>query len=118
MTPRIRTDAAQKSNEVKQLLAFLLAANVLAPSGILQSPAAFERKNVTVLGIVEAVSVRSIPGGFVTQFALCDSRCLNVIEFKKPNFAIGQSLTVAGTFHTIFSSGIIQARNVIIVSQP
>ncbi|HTU69026.1 MAG TPA: sulfite exporter TauE/SafE family protein [Candidatus Baltobacteraceae bacterium] len=94
------------------------AATLFAPSGILAAPAKYERKNVTVIGIVEDVTVRAIPGGVVSQFALCDSRCINVVEFTRPSFAPGQSLTVAGTFHTIFSNGIIQARNVIIVSNP
>ena len=46
--------------------------------------------------------MRAIPGGVITQFALCDSRCINVVEFSKPSFDVGQSLTVAGTFHQIF----------------
>jgi hypothetical protein len=101
-----------------QLLALLLAANVLAPSGILAAPAQFERKSVTVLGIVRGIAVRPIPGGAVTQFSLCDSRCINVIEFSRPAFTLGQSLTISGTFYTIFSNSIIQARNVVVVSSP
>ncbi len=101
---------------MKQVLAVLLAANVLAPSGILASPASYERKNVTVLGIVQGIAMRAIPGGVITQFALCDSRCINVVEFSKPNFYVGQSLTVAGVFHQIFSNGIIQARNAVVVT--
>ncbi len=103
---------------MKPLLAVILAASVLAPSGILASPAMYERKQVTVLGIVEGIVVRPISGGYVTQFALCDSRCINVVEFSKPSFALGQSLTVAGTFHTVFSNGLVQARNVVVVTEP
>jgi hypothetical protein len=103
---------------MKQLLAILLAANVLAPSGILAAPNKFERQNVTVLGIVQGISARQIPGGWITQLALCDSRCINVVEFAKPTFQVGQSLTVAGTFHVIFSNGPIQARNCVVVGQP
>jgi len=103
---------------MRQVLALLLAANVLAPSGILQQPAKYERKSVTVIGLVSAIAVRAIPGGYITQFALCDSRCINVVEFTKPSFVTGQSLTVAGTFHTIFSNGLIQARNVVVVTEP
>lgn len=111
-------DALTESGGMKPLLALLLAANVLAPSGILGRPQAFERQKVTVLGIVGAVAVRPINGGAISQFSLCDSRCINVIEFSEPHFRIGQSLTVSGTFHTIFSNGIIQARNVVIVGEP
>ncbi len=100
------------------LLAVLLAATLLAPSAILGAPAQFERKSVTVLGVVEGISARQTSGGWITQFALCDSRCINVVEFSKPAVAIGQSITVAGTFHAIFSSGIIQARNCVVVGQP
>lgn len=99
------------------LLAVLLAANVLAPSGILNAPAKFDRQNVTVLGVVQQISAQQIPGGWITQFALCDSRCINVVEFTKPGFLIGQSVTVSGTFHTIFSHGIVQARNCVVVGQ-
>jgi cytochrome c-type biogenesis protein CcmE len=100
------------------LLAMLLAANVtLAPSGILAAPAHFERRTVTVLGIVQQVSAQQLPGGWVTQFALCDSRCINVVEFSRPAFVVGQSVTVTGIFHTIFSRGIVQARNCVVVGQ-
>ena len=103
---------------MKLLLAVLLAANVLAPSGVLQAPAAFNLKHVQVLGLVENIAVRAIPGGFISQFTLCDSRCINVVEFSKPTVVIGQSVTVAGIFHTIFSNGPIQARNVVVVTAP
>jgi cytochrome c-type biogenesis protein CcmE len=97
------------------LLAVLVAANILAPSGILGAPAHFERQNVTVLGIVQQVSAQQLPGGWVTQFTLCDSRCINVVEFAKPSALVGQSVTVTGTFHTMFSHGLIQARNCVVV---
>ncbi len=100
------------------LLAVLVAANLLAPSGILAAPAKFERQNVTVLGIIEGISAAQISGGWITQFALCDSRCINVVEFSKPSFSVGASVTVTGTFHTIFSRGPIQARNCVVVGQP
>jgi cytochrome c-type biogenesis protein CcmE len=100
------------------LLAVLLAANLLAPSGLLAATSKFERQNVTVLGMVEGISARQIPGGWITQFALCDSRCINVVEFTKPTFTVGQSITVAGTFHSIYSNGIVQARNCVVVGQP
>jgi hypothetical protein len=100
------------------LFAVLLAANLLAPSGILGAPAKFERQNVTVLGIVKGISAQEISGAWITQFALCDSRCINVVEFSKPAFSVGSSVTVTGTFHTIFSSGPIQARNCVVVGQP
>jgi hypothetical protein len=103
---------------MKPLLALLLAANVLAPSGILGRPAQFDRQKVTVLGIVGAFSVRQVQNVTISQFSLCDSRCINVVEFNEPPVAIGKSLTVSGTFHTIFSNGIIQARNVVMVDQP
>lgn len=100
------------------LSAAIIAVNILAPSGILSAPAKFERQNVTVLGVVQDFVTRPIPGGSVTQFALCDSRCINVVEFTKPAFAVGASVTVSGTFHTIFSNGPIQARNCVVVGQP
>jgi hypothetical protein len=99
------------------LFAILLAVNILAPSGILNSPASFERKSVTVLGMVKAVAAQPISGGWVTQYALCDSRCINVVEFTRPDIVVGQSVTVTGVFHTIFSRGLIQARNAVVVGQ-
>jgi hypothetical protein len=101
---------------MKLLLALLLAANViLAPSAILGAPTKFERQKVTVLGIVSALAQRPVRGGMISQFSLCDSRCINVVEFNVPNVRVGATLTVSGTFYTIFSSGIIQARNVVVV---
>ena len=100
------------------LFALLLAANVLAPSGILNAPSKFERQSVTVLGIVGGISAQPISGGWITQFVLCDSRCINVVEFQKPSVTVGQSVTVTGTFHVIFSNGPVQARNCVVVGQP
>ena len=99
---------------MKLLLALLVSANLFAPSSLLQSPQKFERQKVTVLGMVSNVVVRQTPAGLISQFALCDSRCVNVVKSGKPP-AIGESVTISGTFYTIFSNGIIQARNVILV---
>jgi cytochrome c-type biogenesis protein CcmE len=108
----------RENTGMQVLLAVLVAANlILAPSGILNTPTHFERKSVTVLGIVQQISAQQLPGGWVTQFALCDSRCINVIEFTRPSFLVGQSVTVTGIFHTIFSRGIIQARNCVVVGE-
>jgi hypothetical protein len=104
---------------MKLLLVTLLSATILAPSGIMAAPSRYDRQPVTVLGVVRSIVVRPIGrGGAIAQFALCDSLCVNVVEFNKPSFLAGQSLTVQGTFHRIFSNGIIQARNVVIVGTP
>jgi cytochrome c-type biogenesis protein CcmE len=99
---------------MKVLLALLVAANLFAPSSLLQAPQKFQRQKVTVLGMVSNVSIRETPNGSISQFSLCDSRCVNVVQSGKPP-AIGASVTVTGTFYTIYSNGIIQARNVILV---
>jgi hypothetical protein len=108
---------------MKLLLALLLGVTVvpgpvLAPSGVMATPTRYDRQLVSVLGIVHNIVVRPISGGTIAQFALCDSLCVNVVEFSKPTFQVGQSLTVQGMFHRIYSSGIIQARNVVIVGSP
>jgi len=103
---------------MKLLLAALLGATVLAPSGILATPTKYDRQNVTVLGIVRSIVARPVARGTIAQFALCDSLCVNVVEFSKPSFLAGQSLTVEGRFYRIYSNGIIQARNVVIVGSP
>jgi hypothetical protein len=105
---------------MKLLLAMLLAtgalsSTALAPSGVLATPTKYDRQTVTVLGVVRDIVVRQVAGGFVSQYALCDSMCVNVVEFDKAMFVAGQSQTVTGTFHKIFSNGIVQARNVIVV---
>ena len=57
-----RSWIADTLGAMKQVLAVLLAANVLAPSGILASPAKYERKNVTVLGSCKALQCAQFRG--------------------------------------------------------
>ena len=93
------------------------AAPVLAPSGILAMPQKFDRQNVTVLGLVENLVVRSAgPGTIFTQFQVCDSRCVNVINEGKPRVSDGQNATVNGTFYTFFARGPVIEHNVIVVA--
>jgi hypothetical protein len=92
------------------------AANLLAPSGVLAHPNKFDRQTVTVLGIAQNVLVRQTgPGTVLTQFQLCDSRCLNVLEAGPPKAVTGQSTTVSGTFYISLLRGPIQAHDVIVV---
>jgi hypothetical protein len=111
---------------MKRLLAFILAfaavttiapaASVLAPSGILAHPAKFDRQSVTVLGIAQNVVERQAgPGTVFTQYQLCDSMCVNVINVGPPKVVNGQNATISGTFHTFFVRGPVQARNIIVV---
>lgn len=95
--------------------AVLLAVNLLAPSGILAHPSKFDRQNVTVLGIARNVLVRPAgPGTVFTQFQLCDSTCLNVIELGPPKVVNGQNATVSGTFYVFYVRTPVQAHDVII----
>ena len=103
---------------MKTLLAVLVAVNLLAPSGILAHPAKFDRQTVTVLGIAQNVLVRPAgPGTVFTQFQLCDSMCLNVIEMGPPKVSSGRNATISGTFHVFFVRGPVQAHDVIVADQ-
>jgi hypothetical protein len=91
------------------------AATILAPSGVLAHPAKFDRKSVTVLGIVQNVAVRPAGAGTVlTSFQVCDSMCVNVLQAGPSTVANGQNATVSGTFYTFLLRGAVQARNVIV----
>jgi hypothetical protein len=99
------------------LLLVLLAQNtVFAPSGLLAHPARFDRKNVTALGAAENIAVHPAgPGTVYTQFQLCDSQCVNVVNFGPPKVVNGQNTTVNGTFYIFFSRGSVTAHDIIVV---
>jgi hypothetical protein len=93
------------------------AAPVLAPSGILATPSKFDRQNVTVLGLVANLVVRPVGDGTMyTQFQVCDSRCVVVVNPGKPRVSDGQNATVNGTFYTFFARGPIQLHDIIVVA--
>jgi hypothetical protein len=93
------------------------AAGILAPSGIMAHPTKFDRQNVTALGIAQNVVVRPAgPGTVFTQFQLCDSTCLNVINAGPPKVTNGQSATVNGTFYVFFVRGPVQAHDIIVIA--
>ena len=95
----------------------LLAAMILAPSGIMAHPAKFDRQNVTALGRVQNLVVRPAgPGTVFTQFALCDSICVNVISLWTAQVFNGQNATVNGTFYVFFARGPVQAHDIIVVA--
>ena len=95
----------------------LLAAMILAPSGIMAHPVKFDRQKVTALGTVENLVVRPTgQGTMFSQFQLCDSICVNVIAFGPPKVVNGAGATVNGTFYVFFSRGPVQGHDIIVVA--
>ncbi|MBV8584255.1 MAG: hypothetical protein JO241_09685 [Candidatus Eremiobacteraeota bacterium] len=79
------------------------AAAALAPSAIVAGPSAYDGKTVTVAGKVANFQVSSTIRGKVSGFALCDAKCVVVIDETNQTHANGDNVTVTGTFHTTFS---------------
>ncbi|HEV3153966.1 MAG TPA: hypothetical protein VGZ02_09200 [Candidatus Baltobacteraceae bacterium] len=93
----------------------LLAAAVLTPSAILENPASYEGKDVTVSGTVSHLQVSKTLFKKVTGFQLCDTACIVVIDQTNASHKDGEQATVSGTFQTEFKGPKRTFKNVVLI---
>ncbi|HUA10351.1 MAG TPA: hypothetical protein VMA98_13875 [Candidatus Acidoferrales bacterium] len=97
----------------------VLADAPLAPSAVVAAAATYDTQTITVSGTVKDVKTRSGRRGTITQYQLCDTACLNVVQFgddsTAPPVAEGQTQTVTGRFRASVERGPMKAQNVLMV---
>jgi cytochrome c-type biogenesis protein CcmE len=115
-----------KSNAGAAVTAVLLAlagtacgqsAQSAAPSAIAASPSTYDGQNVSVSGTAKNPATRKGRRGQVLTFQLCDTQCINVVEFGDAAAAgvtEGQTVSVTGSFHASFGR-VRHMENVVLV---
>jgi outer membrane lipoprotein-sorting protein len=74
----------------------------VAPSALAANPSTYDGESVTVSGTVKNPTTRQTRRGTATAYQLCDSACINVIEFGNANVSDGSQVTVSGRFRASF----------------
>ncbi len=87
----------------------------LAPSAVIAAASTYDNQDVTVTGTVKDVQQQQTRRGQMTRYQLCDSQCVNVVDFGATPPTDGQTQTVTGHFRAAISRGHMQATNVILV---
>jgi hypothetical protein len=87
----------------------------LAPSAIVASASTYDTQTVTVSGTVKNVKTRQGQRGTITSYQLCDTQCVNVVQFGEAKVTEGQTSTVSGRFRAKMTRGDTTIENVIMV---
>lgn len=95
----------------------LAAASALAPSAIVANASMYDGKTVTVAGKVSNFQTSSTPMGQVAGFALCDAKCVVVIDKTNQSHSNGSTATVTGTFHVTFKGPRKTFDNALVISR-
>ncbi len=74
----------------------------VAPSALAAHPSNYDDQDVTVSGTAKNPTSRQMRRGSATVYQLCDSACINVVQFGNPNVEDGSQVTVSGRFRTSF----------------
>jgi hypothetical protein len=90
------------------------SAESVTPSGITANPANYDEADLTVTGTARNPTTRQLRRGTATTYQLCDTACINVVQFGAANVTDGSKVTVSGRFHTSFGRRRIMS-NVLVV---
>jgi hypothetical protein len=81
------------------------AAKASTPSALAASPSDFDGQSVSVSGTAKSPATRKTRRGQMLTFQLCDTQCINVVEFGSgadATVAEGSTQSLTGTFHENF----------------
>ena len=78
------------------------SSQAVAPSTLVASPSSYDGQDLTVTGMARHPNARQMRRRAATVYQLCDSACINVIEFDNPNVSDGSQVTVSGHFRSSF----------------
>jgi hypothetical protein len=90
----------------------------LAPSAVVAAASTYDRQTITVTGTIKGVQTHQMQRGTMTQYQLCDTQCINVVQFGQQQGAApaeGATQTVTGRFRASVDRGPMQATNVLMV---
>jgi cytochrome c-type biogenesis protein CcmE len=93
------------------------SAQSATPSAIVASPSTYDGQSVSVSGTAKSPKARTTKRGQMLMFQLCDTQCINVVEFGDAAAAgvtEGQSVSVTGSFRASFGR-VRHMENVVIV---
>jgi hypothetical protein len=74
----------------------------VAPSALAANPSSYDGQDVTVSGTAKNPTARQMRRGTATTYQLCDSQCINVVQFGNTNVSDGSQVTVSGRFRASF----------------
>jgi hypothetical protein len=78
------------------------SAQTATPSAIAQSPSTYDGQSLSVSGTAKDPKTRKTRRGQLLTFQLCDSACINVVEFGDATVADGATVSLTGMFHETF----------------
>jgi hypothetical protein len=90
------------------------SAESATPSAITANPANYDESDVTVTGTAKNPTTHHFRRGTATFYELCDTACINVVQFGNANVSQGSTVTATGRFHTSFGRRRIMS-NVLVV---
>lgn len=91
------------------------AADEIAPSVIVASPADYEGKPVSVSGTVAKYQTNKTLMGSVAAYQLCDTKCIVVIDETNTSHKDGDKVTASGTFQSTFKGPKRSFTNVVVI---
>jgi hypothetical protein len=74
----------------------------VAPSALAANPSNYDGQTITVTGTAKNPTAHQMRRGTATTYQLCDSACINVVQFGDTNVADGSQVTVSGRFRESF----------------
>ncbi|HZT11845.1 MAG TPA: efflux RND transporter permease subunit [Candidatus Baltobacteraceae bacterium] len=113
--PSLKIAASVATALLLAAIALPALAETLTPSKLLENPAAYEGKSVTVAGTVSHLQVSKTLFRKVTGFQLCDEKCIVVIDQTNAARHDGESATVSGTFQESFKGPKRTFKNVVLI---
>jgi hypothetical protein len=95
-----------------------LAQTPLAPSAVVGAASTYDNKTVTVSGTVKNLKTKSTQRGTMNSYELCDTQCVNVVQFGTATVTEGSTQTVSGHFRASVSRNGMTMTNVIMAGGP
>jgi hypothetical protein len=90
------------------------SAKTVTPSALAAGSSTYDGESVNVSGTVKNPHQRATRRGHLLAYQLCDTACVNVVQFGDATVDDGSTASVTGTFHASFGR-IRQIQNVIVV---
>ncbi|MGB8966875.1 MAG: hypothetical protein WCB99_14660 [Candidatus Cybelea sp.] len=78
------------------------SSQAVAPSAITSNPSNYDGQSITVTGKVTNARTREMRFGTASLYQLCDTACINVVQFGSASVTDGSQSTVSGHFRASF----------------
>jgi hypothetical protein len=89
-------------------------AKAVTPSALAASPATYDGASVSVSGTAKDPRTRTTKRGHLVFYQLCDTACVNVVQFGDATVTDGSSVSVTGMFRASFGR-VKRIENVVVV---